>query len=408
MEIRPFSALRPQPEIVAQVASLPYDVVSTEEARQLTTDNPLSMLNVVRPEVHFPPEIDPYSDVVYAKAVEYFQKWQEDGTLLREDSPCLYLYEQEMEGRCQRGIVAKCLTKDYEAGLIKKHEKTRPDKENDRTRLTSELNAHPGPVFLTYRDQLRIDALVDAVVSINKPLYNVTAEDGIRHTVWKIQDTAALVDAFGEVPYLYVADGHHRAASAARVGRERREANPHHTGEEDYNSFLCVLFPASQLHILGYHRLVKDLNGLSAGEFIEEARKVGNIEAVARPELEGPGQVSFYLEGQWYRLTWEGSALSSDDPVDVLDVSVLQNQLLAPILGIEDPRTNNRIEFVGGMRGSGFLEAAVDSKKSAVAFFLYPVQIGQLLDVADAGLIMPPKSTWFEPKLRSGFLIHTF
>ena len=368
-------------------------------------NNPLNFLHVVRAEIDFPEETDPYCDAVYAKAVENFHKLQEGGHLIREDAPTMYVYQQQWGEHVQQGIVALSHTDDYAKDLIKKHEKTRVAKENDRTRLTSEMSANAGPVFLTYKE---VPELTEAMqeAAQDQPLYDLTTEDGIRHMVWRLADPELVSLVFAKVPCTYVADGHHRAASAARVGQERKAANPGHTGEEDYNWFLTVLFPDNQLKILPYNRLVLDLNGLSAAECLE---KIGAVAAVSEADSDTPaaaGDVRIYLDGKWYRISLEPAA--DADPVSRLDVSMLQDRILGPILGIDDPRTSDRIDFVGGIRGTTYLRKQVDSGKAAIAFSVFPVSIQQLMDIADAGQIMAPKSTWFEPKLRSGFFVHTF
>lgn len=404
MRIRAFTPLRPTPELAPRVASLPYDVVNTEEARELAAGNPLSMLHVVRAEIDLPPGTDPHSDAVYAKAVENFKRLQSQGALVREDGPSLYVYQQTMGAHVQRGVVGLCHVEDYNNGLIKKHEKTRPDKENDRTRLTGDLSANAGPVFLTYKDDAKISALVaDAMQAA--PLFDFTAPDGIQHTAWRVAAPQALAQAFLPVPCFYVADGHHRSASAARVANARAKANPAHTGEEDYNWFLCVFFPGSELQILPYNRIVKDLNGREPEELLDELGFCCEISENAPPAPKAPGQVSMYLGGRWHGLTLEAPAEA--DPVSRLDVEMLQQQVLGPLLGIDDPRTSERIEFAGGIRGTDYLKQQVD-KKGGAAFSMYPVTVQQLMDIADAGQIMPPKSTWFEPKLRSGLFVHTF
>ncbi len=407
MRIRAFQGLRPSEAVVEKIASLPYDVVSTEEARSIAKDNPLSMLHIVRAEIDFPKGTDPYSDAIYQKAKENLARLQNNGDLIRESEPSLFIYQQQMGSHIQRGLAALCHIDDYEAGLIKKHENTQPKKENDRTRLTSDLSANTGPVFLTYPDNAPIDAMVETTCQ-GAPLYDFTAEDGIRHTVWKISDNEPYLSAFTTIPAFYVADGHHRSASAARVGRERREANPNHTGNEDYNWFLTVLFPASQLIVLAYNRLVADLNEHSAEELLEALQQTPGFRLFenANPEPANQGDVSFYLNHQWYGLKLEVNP--DADPVSRLDVSMLQDRVLSPLLGIDDPRTNTRIEFVGGIRGTKELEKRVDAGEAAIAFSLYPGSISQLIDISDANQIMPPKSTWFEPKLRSGLFIHTF
>jgi len=405
MRIRAFQGLVPKPALAAEVACVPYDVVNTSEAAALAADMPHSLLHVDRAEIAFPAGTDPYSDKVYAKALEMFQKLQRDGALVRETEPCVYVYRQQMGAHVQRGIVALTNVEDYDAGLIKKHEKTRKDKEDDRTRLIDTISANTGPVFLTYRDIPAVTALVNARTA-EKPLHDFTAPDGIRHTFWRVGAAAAWVAAFAAVPVTYIADGHHRAASAARVARLRRERNPHHTGAEDYNWFLSVLFPASELKILPYNRIVFNLNGHTPVEFLAKVKKVfGLDEENVKPAPDAVGRVSMYLNGQWHGLRCPADPAAG--PVDRLDVSVLQNKLLAPILGIDDPRTSKRVDFVGGIRGTAELVKRVD-KDGGVAFSMYPVTIAQLMDIADAGEIMPPKSTWFEPKLRSGLAVHTF
>ncbi len=404
MRIHPFQGLVPTPAQAAEVACVPYDVVNAAEAAALAAGKPNSLLRVDRAEIDLPANTDPYSETVYAKAQANFVALQRAGVLVRESEPCIYVYQQQMGDHVQRGIVAGCHVDDYDRELIKKHEKTRKDKEDDRTRLIDTLSADTGPVFLTYRDQAAVTALVNAKTK-EKPLHDFTAPDGIRHTVWRVAGGAEWVKAFGAVPVTYIADGHHRAASAARVARLRRERNPQHTGHEDYNWFLCVLFPASELKILPYNRIVLDLNGLSAADFLARVKSIFGLVEGADPSPRAVGQVSMYLGGKWYGLTVKPEV--NADPVSRLDVSVLQDKLLAPVLGITDVRTSKRIDFVGGIRGTGELVKRVDAE-GGVAFSMYPVTLGQLMDIADAGQIMPPKSTWFEPKLRSGLFIHTF
>jgi len=405
MRIHPFQGLVPKPEHAAEVACVPYDVVNAAEASALAAGKPHSLLHVDRAEIDLPAGTDPHSDTVYAKARENFLALQRAGVLGRETEPCLNIYQQKMGDHVQRGIVAGCHVDDYDAGLIKKHEKTRKDKEDDRTRLIDTISADTGPVFLTYRDDAKVTALVN-VKTKEKPLHDFTAPDGIRHTVWRVAGGAEWVKAFGAVPVTYIADGHHRAASAARVARLRRERNAKHTGNEDYNWFLCVLFPASELKILPYNRIVTDLNGLTAEEFLARLGEVcGRLEHNAPPTPAAVGHVSMYLDRKWH-----GLRLAADpkaDPVSRLDVSLLQDKILSPLLAIEDVRTSKRIDFVGGIRGTGELVKRVDAD-GGVAFSMFPVTLAQLMDIADAGQIMPPKSTWFEPKLRSGLFIHTF
>lgn len=404
MRIHPFQGLVPVPALAPEVACVPYDVVNTAEAAALAAGRPHSLLHVDRAEIGLPPATDPYSEAVYSRARSNFESLQRNGTLVRETGPCLYVYQQRMGDHVQRGLVAGCHVEDYDAELIKKHEKTRKDKEDDRTRLIDTLSADTGPVFLTYRDNTAVTALVNAKTK-EQPLHDFTAPDGIRHTVWRIAGGEEWVKAFGAVPVTYIADGHHRAASAARVARLRRERNPSHTGAEEYNWFLCVLFPASELKILPYNRIVLDLNGLTPAALLAKVKDLFGLVENANPSPSRVGEVSMYLGGKWYGLRCVADA--GADPVSRLDVSVLQDKLLGPVLGITDVRTSKRIDFVGGIRGTGELVKRVDAE-GCVAFSMYPVTLGQLMDIADAGQIMPPKSTWFEPKLRSGLFIHTF
>lgn len=405
MRIRAFQGLVPNPAYASEVACVPYDVVNTAEAAALAAGKPRTLLRVDRAEIDLPAETNPYSEAVYAQARANLLALQANGSLGRETGPSLYVYEQQMGAHRQRGLVALCHVEDYDAELIKKHEKTRKDKEDDRTKLIDTLSANTGPVFLTYRDEAGVTALVNAKVQ-ETPLHDFTAPDGIRHTVWRVAGGADWVRAFGRVPVTYIADGHHRAASAARVARMRRERNPQHTGAEDYNWFLCVLFPASELKILPYNRIVLDLHGLAPADLLAQVKTIfGGVTENAAPTPAAIGQVSMYLAGKWYGLRCPVDPKA--DPVGRLDVSVLQDKLLAPVLGIDDVRTSKRIDFVGGIRGTGELVRRVDAD-GGVAFSMFPVTLGQLMDIADAGQIMPPKSTWFEPKLRSGLFIHTF
>ncbi|QXD24987.1 DUF1015 family protein [Opitutia bacterium ISCC 51] len=404
MKIRAFKGLRPDPQHAAKVASLPYDVVNTSEARELAQGNPHSFLHVVRAEIDLPEGTDLYSDPVYTKAKENLDQLKATGAIVREEAPSLYVYQQVMDGHKQKGLVSVCHIEDYLNDLIKKHEKTRPQKEDDRTKLNATLNAHPGPVFLTYRDEATINESIDQITQ-EEPLIDFTAPDGVQHTVWRVAQTEALVSAFADIPFSYVADGHHRSASAARVGAERKANNPNHTGEEDYNWFLAVNFPASQLKILPYNRLVFDLNGHSEEDFLERVKSVATVTEDVDPSPNQVGKVSMYFNNRWYGL--EFAPDESLDPVSRLDISRLQDSILSPILGIEDPRTSDRIDFIGGIRGTEELEKRVHNGDGPVAFSMYPVTIGQLMDIADAGATMPPKSTWFEPKLRSGLFVHT-
>jgi len=403
--IRPFSALRPHPEQAKAVASVPYDVVNTDEARELAKDNPLSFLHVSRPEIDLPAGTDIYSEAVYRKAVENFQALIRNAPLETEDAPSLYLYKLVMGQHEQVGIVACCSIDEYDDNTIRKHERTRRDKEDDRTRHMLMLGAQTGPVFLTYRHRTEIDDQVTTALS-SEPLFDLTAGDGIRHTIWCLADTEKLVKSFADVPLLYIADGHHRAASASRARAELKEKSFGHTGNEDYNYFLTVIFPDSHLQILAYNRVVKDLNGLSKEKFLNAIKGQFTVVREASPEPKTRGHWSMYLDGEWYGLQLAPDATFPLGTVAHLDVTILQDRLLAPILGIHDVRTDKRIDFVGGLRGTRELERLVNEGKAAVAFSLFPTTVEELLRVSDAGEIMPPKSTWFEPKLRDGLLIH--
>ncbi len=404
MKIKAFKAWRPAAGKVEQVASVPYDVIDTAGAAALAAGNPDSFLHVVRAEIDLPEGTDPYSDAVYALAKANLQRLMDDGVLIREEAPSLYLYSQRMGEHLQYGIVASCHIEDYETGKIKIHEKTRRVKEEDRIRYVDTQNANTGPVFLAYRDSEKINAVVDAAKGV-EPLYAFTAEDGVAHTVWKFEDPSVLEAAFGEIQATYVADGHHRSASAAKVGALRRKANPAHTGEEPYNYFLAVLFPESELKILAYNRVVLSLPGTEP-EFFQalEEKFAVDQNGVSKPRK--AGEICMYINGRWSTLAPK-QAPDASDPVASLDVSILQNDLLGPILGIDDPRESNDIDFIGGIKGTGELEKRVDSGRAALAFSMYPTSMNQLFAVADAGMLMPPKSTWFEPKLRSGLLVNT-
>jgi uncharacterized protein (DUF1015 family) len=404
--IRSFSALRPPAERAQEVASVPYDVVNTDEARALAANNPLSFLHVSRPEIDLPEGIDTHSDPVYRKAVENFEKLKKDCPLVTEETSSLYLYRLIMGDHEQIGVVACCSVEEYDQGLIRKHERTRRDKEDDRTRHLLVLRAQTGPVFLTYRANREIDTMVMETMMTNA-IFDFIAEDEVQHTVWHVPDPVRFVHAFREVPYLYIADGHHRAASAARARAELKEQSFGHTGDEEYNFFLAVIFPDDQVQILAYNRAVRDLNGLSTSEFLESVAKSFDVKADGSATPERRGQWGMYLAGRWYTLTLRTDAPAPQGPVDSLDVSILQDRVLDPILGIKDVRTDKRIDFIGGIRGSEELKRLVDEGKAAVAFSLFPTTMEDLLSVSDAGEIMPPKSTWFEPKLRDGLLIHT-
>jgi uncharacterized protein (DUF1015 family) len=403
--VKPFRAVRPQAENAADVASVPYDVVNRSEAAELATGHPNSFLHVVRPDIDLPADTDPYADAIYDKAAENFQRFLKDGVLQQDDSESIFLYRQIMDGKSQIGVVCCCHVEDYENDLIKKHEFTRPAKEDDRTRHVMTLAAHAGPVFLTYRDVDELNALVKAAAK-DTPLYDFTAEDGVQHTVWKINDCDAYVAALTGVPAFYVADGHHRAASAWRAGKARREANPDHTGDEEYNWFLTVLFPAGELNILAYNRIIKDLNGLTPEQVRERLAEVGSVEPTDNPVPDSAGSFCVYLDGSWSKVTVPAASIDHDDPINSLDVALLEQRVIKPIFGIDDVRTDPRIDFVGGIRGTKELEKRVDSGEWAIAVSMYPTSIEQLMAVSDAGEVMPPKSTWFEPKLRSGLLVH--
>lgn len=404
MRIKPFRAWRPPTDLVSRVASLPYDVVDIHEARRLAEGNSSCFFHVSRAEIDLPDGTDVYGDAVYRKAADSFRHLQTSGSLKQDAEPGLYIYRLIRNGQAQHGLVTVCHTGDYEADVIRKHEKTRKAPEDDRTRHISATNSHSGPVFLAYRDSAEVDRVV-ADTERTPSLYDFTAADGVQHTVWRVADPQAMVAAFQRVPLAYIADGHHRAAAAARVARERREAMPGATGDEEFNWFLAVLFPAGQLRILPYNRCVKDLNGLSDEQFLAEVRKIFRVTDSASPAPVASTNVSMYFRGKWYGLSW--TADPKADATARLDVSVLQDRLLAPVLGIDDPRKNSRIEFVGGIRGTSELEQRVKSGRAAVAFSMYPTTVEQLMAISDAGQTMPPKSTWFEPKLRDGLLIHT-
>lgn len=404
----PFHGLLPVPENVAEVAAVPYDVVNSQEAAELAKGHPLSFLHVSRPEIDMEPGVNLYSDSVYAKAAENFKKLCETAPLKLDAEEHLYVYRQIMGDHSQTGILGAASADDYKNNIIKKHEKTRPDKEDDRTRHVMTLRSHTGPAFLTYQDSDQINALVEKI-SQETPLFDFTAVDGIQHTLWRVdvENSKKLSELFAEIPYLYIADGHHRSAAAARTQAECTPENPNHTGDEDYNFFLAVTFPASQLKVLPYNRAVKTLNGLTAEELIEKISKDFTVTLTSNPEPQKSGEFCMYVAGKWY-LVVPKFDVNSLGVIDCLDVSVLQSNILGPMLGIEDPRTSKGIDFVGGIRGIGELEKLVDCGSHAVAFSMFPTTVKQLMDIADADAIMPPKSTWFEPKLRDGIVCHNF
>lgn len=410
--IKPFKGLRPPQAIAQDLACLPYDVMNSTEAAQMADGKACSLLHITKAEIDCPAGTDVHSDAVYLKSVENFQHFQKEGWLNQDQEAKYYIYAQTMNGRTQYGIVGAASCEDYNRGIIKKHELTRPDKEEDRMILTRYLNANIEPVFFSYRAVAEIDAIVAAIVKNQEPDYDFVAEDGFGHHFWAINTPAVnkkIEVLFAtKVPATYVADGHHRTAAAARIGLEKKSQNPNHTGNEEYNFFMAVHFPDNQLQIIDYNRTVKDLNGLPESELLERL----NINFVV--EMEGttiykPAKLhefSMYLSGKWYKLTARAGTFNDNDPIGVLDVTILSNLVLDKILGIDDLRTSTRIDFVGGIRGLGELKKRVDAGDMKVAFALFPVSMQQLINIADSGNIMPPKTTWFEPKLRSGLVIH--
>lgn len=405
--IKAFQALRPVPEKAAKVASVPYDVVNREEAAELAAGNPLSFLHVVRPDIDFPRTKNPYDPDIYAKASENFQKLISDGVLLRDPADCVYAYRQIMGSHSQVGIVCCCHIDDYENNLILKHEKTRKSKEDDRTNHVLALNANAGPVFLTYRGVEDINFKVAAATQ-SEPLYDFVATDGVQHTVWRIEDAQPFVEALSAVPYFYIADGHHRAASAWRAGKELRRRIPGGgTGDEECNWFLSVLFPARQLRIMAYNRVLKEMNGHTVTDLLEKLDDLGDLTPTDNPVPDAAGSFCFLIDNRWWKLTIPPDPVFADDPINSLDVAILERLVLRPIFGIADVRTDPRIEFVGGIRGTAELERLCIPGDWSCGISMFPTTLEQLMAVSDAGEIMPPKSTWFEPKLRSGLLVHT-
>lgn len=406
--IRPFHCVRPRGDVAHRVAALPYDVYNRQEAEKEVKREPLSFLKIDRAETGFPDSVDTYAPEVYQRAAELLQKDMADGIYIRDEDSAYYVYELTMDGRAQTGLAACAAVDDYVNNVIKKHENTREDKEIDRITHVDTCSAQTGPIFLAYRSHETINEVV-ARNQEKKPLYDFTAVDGITHRVWKINDAAdveKISRAFGEIRQIYIADGHHRAASAVKVGLKRRGEHPDYDGSEEFNYFLSVLFPHDQLMIMDYNRTVKDLNGYTKEEFLDKVSQSFSLEeseTAVKPETKGT--FGMYLEGKWYRLTAKEILFEGKDAVGRLDVSVLQDYLLAPVLGIGDPRTDDRIDFIGGIRGLEELERRADTDMQ-ISFSLYPTSIDELFDVADQGLLMPPKSTWFEPKLRSGLFIH--
>ena len=413
-KIKPFRGIRPPKDIVEEVACLPYDVMNTEEAREMAKGKERSLLHITRAEIDLPEGTDVHSQEVYDRSRENFRKFQEKGWLKQEDKPKFYIYAQTMNNKTQYGIVGAAAVDDYLNGIIKKHELTRPDKEEDRMKIIRVNNADLEPVFFTFPAVSEIDEVMNQVVNSKDPEYDFVADDGFGHHFWVIDDDATnekIEKLFAEkVPYTYVADGHHRTAAAALVGKEKRENNPNHTGDEAYNYFMAVHFPDNQLQILDYNRVIKDLNNHTPEQFIERLKESFTIEEKGsepyRPqELH---EFSMYLEGKWYKLAAKEGTYDDNDPIGVLDVTILTNQVLQPLLNIQDLRTSKRIEFVGGIRGLKELQRRVDSGEMKLAFALHPVSLKQLIDIADTGNIMPPKTTWFEPKLRSGLVLYKF
>lgn len=410
VKIKEFRGLRPVAEMVEDVASPPYDVLNSQEAREMVREKPYSFLHVVKPEIDLPENISPYDEAVYRKGRANLDRFREEDILIQDLHPAFYFYRLIMGGITQIGLVAGASIEDYENDLIKKHELTRAKKEADRIKHIDTLDANTGPVFLTYRAREDMNSLTGDIM-LGKPLYDFTAEDGIKHTFWKVDEPKLIErirEIFSEIDCLYVADGHHRSASGTIVGKQRREANPDHTGEEEYNYFLSVIFPDNQLYIMDYNRVVKDLNNHSPEEFLRLLSDNFEVDIPADDtpyHPESRHNFGMYLDGKWYQITAKDGSFPEGDPVSSLDISILQNNVLSPILGIGDPRTDDRIDFVGGIRGLKELSRRVDEGE-AVAFALYPTSIEQLMAVAERGLMMPPKSTWFEPKLRSGIIVH--
>ncbi|HBX17031.1 MAG TPA: DUF1015 domain-containing protein [Barnesiella sp.] len=409
-KIKPFRGIRPPRELVEEVASRPYDVLNSEEARTEAAGNEKSLYHIIKPEINFAPGTDEHDPKVYDKAVEQFNLFQEKGWLVQDDTEKYYVYAQTMNGRTQYGLVVCANVEDYLNGVIKKHELTRRDKEEDRMKHVRINNANIEPVFFAYPDNAELDTIVAETVK-GKPEYDFTAPDGFGHHFWLINDENTIkriTELFAAIPYLYIADGHHRTAAAALVGAEKARQNPHHRGDEEYNYFLAVCFPASQLHIIDYNRVVKDLNGLSEEEFLSKLTENFIVEKKGK-EIYHPCALhnfSLYLGGEWYSLTAREGTYNDSDPIGVLDVTISSDLILRDILGIKDLRSDKRIDFIGGIRGLEELKRRVDNGEMKVALALYPVSMKQLMDIADSGNIMPPKTTWFEPKLRSGLVIH--
>jgi len=409
--VRPFMGIRPKKELASEVASLPYDVMNREEAKKMAEGNPKSFLHIVRSEIDMADSVDIHHDSVYDKARENLDKFIDEKTIVQDQEPRLYIYRQIMNGRVQTGIVGCTSIDEYESGIIKRHEFTRPEKELDRINNFDRTDANTAPIFLSYRKNDGLSRIINDWIKFHMPEYNFTTEDGITHIVWVIDSESAIsqiTETFKGVEYLYIADGHHRTASSAKVGMKRREANPNYTGEEEFNFFLSVIFPDEDLFIMDYNRVVKDLNGLQMEEFMEKAGEKFEIEPWGKGEPYRPMEkrtFGMFIGGSWYKLRAKQGTWDDSDPVERLDVSILQKNLLEPVLGIGNPRTDQRIGFVGGIRGLRELERRAETDM-AIAFSMYPTTMDDLLSIADAGMVMPPKSTWFEPKLRSGLFVH--
>ena len=411
VKVKPFAAIRPPKEIVKEVASRPYDVLNSKEAKAEAGEK--SLLHIIKPEIDFDPIADEHSQPVYDKAVENFKLWQQRGWLVQDAKECYYVYAQTMEGRTQYGLVVCANVEDYLTGKIKKHELTRKDKEEDRMKHVRIQSANLEPVFFAYPDNAGLNAIVEKTIKAKPTEYDFVAEDGFGHHFWVIdndEDIAEITRIFSTIPAFYVADGHHRTAAAALVGQERAKANPNHNGTEEYNFFMAVVFPESHLKIIDYNRVVKDLNGLTPEQFLEKLSADFKVEEKGTEIYKPCGlhNFSMYMGGKWYSLTAKEGTYNDSDPIGVLDVTVLSNLVFDKLLDIKDLRTSKRIDFVGGIRGLGELKRRVDSGEMVAAFALYPVSMKQLIDIADTGNIMPPKTTWFEPKLRSGITIHKF
>ncbi|TYB30914.1 MAG: DUF1015 domain-containing protein [Candidatus Mcinerneyibacterium aminivorans] len=414
-ELKPFKGLRPKENLVDEIASPPYDVLDSEEAREKVKDNPYSFLHVVKPEVDLPRDIDLYDDKVYQKAKENLDRLINKNWMIQDEKECFYIYRQKMNDHVQTGLMAAASVDDYEQSVIKKHEHTRKKKEEDRTKHVDTLDANTGPVFLTYKAKKEIDNIVQNYIENNKPVYNFKSDDGIEveHTFWVVDDSDAInkiKNEFDKIDTLYIADGHHRSKAAQRARDLKKKRNDNHTGNEEYNYFLSVIFPHNQMYIMDYNRVVKDLNGMSKDEFIDAIKQNFKVEEFGSKEkFYKPSEKHFfgmYLDGKWYKLKAKEESFDQNDPIESLDVAILQKNLLSPILNIGNPRTDERIKFVGGIRGMKELVKLVENDGYKVAFSMYPTSIEQLMDVADANKVMPPKSTWFEPKLRSGLCVH--